>query len=327
MLFNAGRQVLSRTINITFTSTSKKSAQCLQKRHARILDVRIRNFHQPSASITERYRAKLEEVAKQKGVKSIDELKEVYKDKIKEVAKAAELPSLMPKDASTVEEVVAPLTKADGKKVDVDSAPKKTRKYPPPPPGIKGLDSFIDVDRFALHPAEEIELLWRARFIQNESSLCATVPSATYDSMVKLAKKHPMFLLPLPRSNEEGESQGTELHLMQWAFPHPGISTIVFTSLLEYKLRGEYAQPHTTVLHYEDFKDDKGVVLLQGSVMDDKAIKVDDAKLLLMFMQRFYTANGDSELAKRRLELLEKFTKGDGSFDVSQLIEQAEVVG
>ncbi|RPA81752.1 ATP11-domain-containing protein [Ascobolus immersus RN42] len=326
MLFNASRQLLSRSLP-SFTTTSRKSALHLQIRHARILDVRIRNFHQPSASITERYRAKLEAAAKAKGVKSIDELKEVYKDKIKEVAKAAELPSLMPKDASTVEEVVAPLTKGTEGTVKVEEVPKKKRKYPPPPPGIKGLDSFIDVDKFALHPPEEIELLWRARFIQNETSLCATIPSSTYDAMIKLAKRHPMFLLPLPRTTESGESQGTELHLMQWAFPHPGISTIVFTSLLEYKLRGEYAQPHTTVLHYEDFKDDKGVVLLQGTVMKEGGVKVDEAKLLMMFMQRFYTANGDNELGKRRLELLEKFSKGDGSFEVGQLIEQAEIVG
>lgn len=95
---------------------------------------------------------------------------------------------------------------------------------------------------------------------------------------------------------------------------------MLFTHLAEYKLRGEYAQPHTTVTHHLELAKEKGVVLLQGQVMDGRGVSVDEARWLLMSLQKFYAGEGV------RGELLEKFSKGDGGFRVEDVVEEAEKI-
>lgn len=66
----------------------------------------------------------------------------------------------------------------------------------------------------------------------------------------------------------------------------------------------------------------KGLVLLQGTVVDGRGITADEAKLLLMCLQRFY---GGEEKVERR-KLLEQFSQGDGGFKVEELLEEAEKI-
>ncbi len=68
--------------------------------------------------------------------------------------------------------------------------------------------------------------------------------------------------------------------------------------------------------------DSKGLVLLQGSVVDGRGITVDEGKWLLMCLQRFY---GAEEKVERR-KLLEQFSQGDGGFKVEELLEEAEKI-
>ena len=94
----------------------------------------------------------------------------------------------------------------------------------------------------------------------------------------------------------------------------------MFTHLAEFKLRGEYAQPHTTVTHHLDLADPKGLILLQGSIVEGRGITVEEGKWLLMCLQKFY---GGQDKVERR-KLLEQFSHGDGDFKVEQLLEEAE---
>jgi ATP synthase F1 complex assembly factor 1 len=98
---------------------------------------------------------------------------------------------------------------------------------------------------------------------------------------------------------------------------------VLFTHLAEYKLRGEYSQPHTTVTHHLDLAGPKGVVLLQGSVVEGRGVSVDEGKWLLMCLQKFY---GVGEEKVERKNLLEQFSQGDGGFEVERLLEEAEKV-
>ena len=109
---------------------------------------------------------------------------------------------------------------------------------------------------------------------------------------------------------------------MQWTFPTPTTTTVLFTSLAEFKLRGEYAQPHTTVTHHLDLTDSNGLVLLHGTVVDGWGISVEEARWLLMCLQKFY---GGEEIMERK-KLMEQFTQGDGEFKVQELLEEAEKV-
>lgn len=100
----------------------------------------------------------------------------------------------------------------------------------------------------------------------------------------------------------------------------------MFTSLIEYKLRGEFAAPHTTVTHHLDISEEKGIVLLQGSVVDNRGVSVEEAKWLLMALQKFYGADGAGEEVGRRRELLRLFSEGKQEFDVQMLIKEVETI-
>lgn len=174
----------------------------------------------------------------------------------------------------------------------------------------------MDVEKTSALPCKEIEQLWRLRHANNPQSLCAAIPADVYRSIARIAKQHPQFILPLPR-----EEHGAEIHFMQWTFPSPTTATVLFTHLAEFKLRGEFSQPHTTVTHHLDFADSKQVVLLQGSVLPGKGVSVDEGKWLLMCLQKFYNQSAQEGPRQR---LLLQFSNGDAAFKVEELLEEAE---
>ena len=167
-------------------------------------------------------------------------------------------------------------------------------------------------------PQKEIEYIWRLRHASDPRSLCAVVPQATYSRIEATAKRHPQFILPLPR-----DGKGAEIHFLQWTFPTPTTATVLFTHLAEFKVRGEFSQPHTTVTHHLDLAGPKGLVLLQGNVLEGRGVSVDEGKWLLMCLQKFY--GGVEEKAERK-KLLEQFSQGDGGFKVEELLEEAEKI-
>jgi ATP synthase F1 complex assembly factor 1 len=187
------------------------------------------------------------------------------------------------------------------------------------PPGVKTLSSFVDLHRLSIHEdPKDIELIWRARFVDDHKSLCAVMPTETYQRMEAVARRHPMFLLPLPR-----EGQGVEMHLLQWTFPAKKSATIIFTTLADYKQRGEFALPHTTVTHHLELAESKKMVLVQGRVAPDRGVSVDHARLLVMTLQKFYGAI-EGKVWERRRQMLEMFSRGDEKFSIDALIEEAE---
>ena len=97
----------------------------------------------------------------------------------------------------------------------------------------------------------------------------------------------------------------------------------MFTTLAEFKLRGEFASPHTTITFHSELADSHDLVLGQGVVMDNKGVSVDEARWLVMCMQKFYVVG---EEGQGRGELLEMFTRGDGDFRVERLLEEAEKI-
>jgi ATP synthase F1 complex assembly factor 1 len=185
---------------------------------------------------------------------------------------------------------------------------------------VKTLSSFLDVEKTLELPPKEIEYIWRLRHSNSPNSLCAIIPAETYAHIALMAGKHPQFILPLPR-----EGQGAEIHFLQWTFPHPHMATVLFTHLAEYKIRGEYASPHTTLSLHLELADPKGLVLAQGSVQNDRGVGVEEGKWLLMCLQKFYGVQAGE--SNQRQRLLEQFTNGDASFQVQELLDEAERIG
>ena len=119
---------------------------------------------------------------------------------------------------------------------------------------------------------------------------------------------------------------------------------MLFTQLAEFKVRGEYAQPHTTVTHHLDLADERGLVLMQGQTVDGRGVSLEQARWLVMSLQRFYggweasseasSEAGAAELTGERKEraverrkLLEWFSTGNELFTVEKLMEEAERLG
>jgi ATP synthase F1 complex assembly factor 1 len=254
-------------------------------------------------------------------LKDINELKAAYQDKINVFKKKVDIP------VPGLDGVPLPTNGTPPAAPSASASSTSPSAFPPPPPPpqpvpdvpkskIKTLHSYLNVDKIRELPEKEIEVLWRLRHAKNPQSLCAIVPVDAHKTIERNAKKHPLFILPLPR-----EGQGAEIHLLQWTFPQPDTVTVLFTHLAEYKLRGEYSQPHTTITHHLELAKDKGLVFLQGQVLEGRGVTVDEAKWLLMCLQKFYGTQGQ---VPERQRLLELFGKGDPAFNIEQLVEEAE---
>lgn len=214
-------------------------------------------------------------------------------------------------------------------------------------PGVKTLSSFLDVTKTLDLPQREIEALWRLRHVGNPQSLTASIPASTFSTIYKTARKYPLFILPgLPRKKvdlvtegESGVEDGAPIHFMQWTFPGPDTATVLFTHLAEYKLRGEYSQPHTTITHHMELSGPKGIVLCQGSVIENRGVSMDEGRWLVMCLQKFYNTHSDDvadeategdvskELNRKRRRLVEQFSDGSSAFRVEELLEEAERLG
>jgi len=323
--------------------------QLQQRRWAAVHDVRfLATTQAPNRSVTEKYRDQLERKAREEGHNGVAELKEAYKDKIHNFRRSDGVESVPGLDAllSDAEPPAAAVTSqpSQTKTASATSSPASAgadglMQPPPAPPSpsatsknknaaIKPLSEILDLSKARALPEKELSAIWRLRHAHNPTSLCAVIPSTTYAHLELAARKNPIFVLPVPR----GADVGAEIHFLQWVFDaESGTATVLFTQLAEYKARGEWAQPHTSVTHYfdKDIARDQGVVLMAGSLVEGRGASLDDAKWLLMLMQRFYGGEGagGTGVDKAKRELLEAFGKGDSRFTVEKLLEESERLG
>ncbi|KAH8686919.1 ATP11 protein-domain-containing protein [Ilyonectria robusta] len=300
-----------------------------QRRWAQVHDIRFLATTRPAQAILDKYRAKLDQKAKTEGLSSIDELKAAYADKIEaERLKNAIEDPVIPQAPETP--VAQP---------NADNTPITNTREPPkaPPTGgdkaaLKALNDIIDLEKTRELPDKELTAIWRLRHASSPQNICAVVPASAYKAMEEAARTSPQFVLPVPHP-----TQGAEIHFLQWTFDASSkTSTVLFTQLAEYKTRGEFAQPHTTITHHLDLADERGLVLMQGQVVDGRGVKPEEAKWLVMCLQRFYGGweseavelDGERKArAEERAKLLQWFAAGDSRFSLDKLMEEAERMG
>lgn len=336
-------------------SSNVLQLRTFQKRWARVHDVRFLATHNADERIIGRYKAKLEEKAKARGVDDISQLKEVYKHEISAVRKtivakptrtlpSSQSPSPWPLPPNAPESNVETTQQSSTTPQPLDQLPQADSEYSTP--GVKTLSSFLDMSKTIELPPREIESIWRLRHVGKPLKLAATIPAPTFTTIYQNARKHPQFILPgLPRKSVSVDANGTEsktteeapIHYVQWTFPSPETVTVLFTHLAEFKLRGEYSQPHTTLTHHTELSGPKGLVLAQGNVIPERGVTVEEAKWLVMNLQKFYNVGEElekeeqssigKELKKKRRRLVEMFSQGDEQFRVEDLLEEAERLG
>ncbi|OAA38623.1 atp11 [Metarhizium rileyi] len=300
----------------------------IQRRWAQVHDVRFLVTKQPPTAVVDKYREKLDKKAKKEGHGSIEDLKSAYADKInaERMKDAVEYP------IPTIPQ--APETPVSQPNRGPIPSQRASNAAPAPPcasgkAAIQSLDEIVDVEKIRELPQKELTALWRLRHASSPQKLCAVIPAVSYKAMEDMARQSPQFVLPVPH-----ESQGAEIHFLQWTFDAASkTSTVLFTQLAEFKTRGEYAQPHTTVTHHLDLLDDKGLVLMQGHTMEDRGMQPEHAKWLVLCLHRFYGAweSNEAELdsvrkdrADQRKKLVQWFGSGDPRFSIEQLLEESE---
>lgn len=309
---------------------------CNQRRWAQVHDVRFLATTQESRTILEKYRDKLDAKARAEGHADVEELKRAYAAKIEAQRlrnKIAAVPTIPPAPAPTPasKAVGAGTTPTPGPMTPESTAAHSftaasSSSSSQSKTGIKPLSAILDLPKARALPVPELTAVWRLRHAASPNTLCAVIPTHTYEAMEATARRNPQFVLPVPHPE-----QGAEIHFLQWTFDAAsGTSTVLFTQLAEYKARGEFAVPHTTVTHHVDLSAEKGVVLMQGSVVSDRGVKADDARWLVLCLQRFYGGwDGEKDEGRKaeRGKLLEWFRNGDARFSVDKLLDEAERLG
>ncbi|KAF2015923.1 ATP11-domain-containing protein [Aaosphaeria arxii CBS 175.79] len=327
------------TLRHALRQPSRTQSLVYQRRWAQVQDVRFLATHHSEDRILAKYKEKLESKAKEAGLKDVSELKDAYKDKISDLRKQAAVPGATapltppPSPSSTSSSPPSPSSASSPwPSPPPPPKPQSDSAAPAPPPGVKTLNSFLDIDKVSTLPEKEIQALWRLRHANNEQSIHFDLPASTFQTLLTTAKKHPSFVLPLPRqvptddaaaADQGATSQAAELHYLQFTHPHKDTTTLLFTSLAEFKLRGEFASPHTTITFHSELANSHQLVLGQGLVVEGRGVTVDEARWLIMCMQKFYVVN---EEGRNRGELLDMFTRGDGGFKVERLLEEAEKI-
>ncbi|SPP80452.1 ATP synthase mitochondrial F1 complex assembly factor 1 [Drosophila guanche] len=169
----------------------------------------------------------------------------------------------------------------------------------------KKLSDIMKLELLADKSAEDLSQIW-IEYHKTKEVLAATLTTAQYDTLMCRAKEHPIFLLPLPRS------EGFEFFLLQFA-----ANTVHFTPLLAYQVHHENAPECLTVVHYTEVQD-KGVVLMRGEY-DSKVLTAQEAQCLANELQMFYYKTDES-----KMKLLETFTKRPDEFKHTDLIKEVE---
>ncbi|CED84533.1 Mitochondrial F1-ATPase assembly protein [Phaffia rhodozyma] len=274
-----------------------------------------------------KYGDKLKKKVEEEGVGSLEELK-LKKKPVPLVKKA---PIKISSDMASANSSSA--AKQSPTLPSSKSAKTKTTSSSPimPLSSILNLTPLLETP----HPPTTLATLWQTLHLAKSIStpnryVSATIPTPVYKKILATAHAHPQFILPLPRSNG-----GQEFFFLQWQHFPGGESTIVFTSLEEYKIKGEWARVFLTVTHWSDLSrmgegspeaEAEGVVLMRGEITSTSPpIKTDintaqgekylltleEAQLLLLGLQRFYNVDsGEASTREDRKRVLEGFSKG-----------------
>jgi ATP synthase mitochondrial F1 complex assembly factor 1 len=110
---------------------------------------------------------------------------------------------------------------------------------------------------------------------------------------------------------------------------NPRLATVIFTPLLEYKLRQTFATPYLVLTFYSDLASSHGLVLMRGEITPSAAkesatghylLSQHDAQLLAHGLQRFYLRGSNEE----REKLLSDFHERPDTFKWEELLKHGD---
>ncbi|KAJ2519180.1 hypothetical protein H4217_002857 [Coemansia sp. RSA 1939] len=265
----------------------------------------------------EKYRAQLMRRAREKGVDSVEDLKRLVKEQEQQQQQqqqqqkhadggsvADQSGRTQTRNSSETSRRAEPLE--DTRRVLDRSSNASASNLPP---DVKSLDQIMRLDKLGDKTSEEISEIWTA-FHTTKDCISAAIPASTYRDLLAVARKNPLFIIPLPRD------QGIEFFFLQFDYHR-----VHFTPLIEYKTNTVNARPLLTLTHYTDLADSKGLVLMRGELEGRSNALLDsqNAQYLALQLQQFYVTGGPEKRA-----LLERFNQKPESFDYNELVQAAQ---
>ncbi|KAJ2661500.1 hypothetical protein IWW48_002367 [Coemansia sp. RSA 1200] len=256
----------------------------------------------------EKYHAQLMRRAREKGVDSVEELKRLVKEQQQQHSDGGRVADqsgrTQTKDRPETPRKAEPL-KDTHRVLDRSSNASASNL----PPDVKSLDQIMRLDKLGDKTSEEISKIWTA-FHTTTDCISAAIPACTYRDLLAVARKNPLFIIPLPRD------QGIEFFFLQFDYHR-----VHFTPLIEYKTNTVNARPLLTLTHYTDLADSKGLVLMRGELEGRSNALLDsqNAQYLALQLQQFYVTGGPEKRA-----LLERFNQKPESFDYNELVQAAQ---
>lgn len=168
------------------------------------------------------------------------------------------------------------------------------------------LSDIMKIELLENKGKQEITDIW-INYHKNKDCISGILEPHVFDKLIDNGSKYPTFILPLPREN------GYEFILVQFSS-----NEIHMTPLLWYQTHKENAPECMTIVHYEDFKESKNVVLMRGQ-FDIKSLTVQEAQCLANQLQLYYTQDDNT-----RINILKTFNQRPDEFKHMDLIKQLE---
>jgi len=172
----------------------------------------------------------------------------------------------------------------------------------------KKLDDVIKLELLSDKTAEEIGLIWTEHY-KDKDSVAAVIPKDTYDTMQERFKEFSTFLFPLPRD------KGYEFVMVQFSG-----NEAHFTTLINFQAYKENAPECLSLVHYQELKETKGIVLMAGEY-DKNVLTCQEAQCLANQVEMYYCRPSQD-----KLDVLRKFTYEPTLFHHKLIIEQLETL-
>ncbi|XP_055354031.1 ATP synthase mitochondrial F1 complex assembly factor 1-like [Paramacrobiotus metropolitanus] len=169
------------------------------------------------------------------------------------------------------------------------------------------LADLMKVELLTEKTAEEIAEMWRVYHKDKPGFICASMPASSYAQIQSRAATHPTFLYPLPRA------AGYEFFVSQFAG-----AECHFTQLAAFQQRKADAPTCLSLVHLDELRDSKGLVLMRGQY-DQNVVNAVQVQCLLNQLQLYYATSDP-----HKLHLLQQFNAHPDAFDYRDLISEVE---
>ncbi|XP_037105417.1 ATP synthase mitochondrial F1 complex assembly factor 1 isoform X3 [Syngnathus acus] len=171
----------------------------------------------------------------------------------------------------------------------------------------KSLGSVLNLGLIRDKTGDEIAELWM-KYYADKDTISAVIPSPTYEFISARAQACPTFLFALP------QKEGYEFFVGHWS-----AHQVHFTSLINIQqTHGESAPSQMILHHFQDLKEDKGIVLVTAE-LDPKFITVVQAQCLANQVQLFYASK-----TQETFGLVETFNRSPADFNHMLVIAELE---